>query len=264
MKTRTIWGIGVVAVVGVGVVVAGTYHPQPHATAPVVRARETRRPTPTNKVAQPISQPAHKPTVPMPAKTPVIPSVGSNSTANATTSLTALTHKEGVANPVGPLDVVSNLAKPTQQWAFATEAAQGTSTGYTLWFGEHNTPSGPWTWIPSTLPGALSTQLPPAVYRVLQWAYDLHAGQSGPTLFGTVNWNTIKGLVGEPEGWTAQEADGTLTITVWERSYDGSFHGFYGIQSDWYVKTINAGTSGLSMIVANPGPMTTIAQDHAS
>lgn len=187
----------------------------------------------------------------------VIPSTGQSTASTAAASLAALTRQEGVAMPPGPIDVVANLANPTQQWAFATEAAKGASTGYSLWFGER-TGRGPWTWIPSTLPGALSSKLPSAVYSALNWAWDLSQGQPGPTLLGTVSWNGITGRVGMPEGWTAQESHRQLTLTVWLPSQTGIYSGYYGVQTVWYPSTIAGGQSGLSMIV--PGGQQTLSQ----
>ncbi len=246
---------GIVVAVGLGVAMV-TSHPQSvtHQDHPVAiqPAKKTQSRPPAQK---PTTQ---KPAFVPPKTIPTIPSTGNNSVTSAQTSLTALTQKEGVTTPTGPIDVVANLAKPSQRWAFATEAAKGASTGYTLWFGMESTKAGPWTWIPSTLPGALSSQLPPAVHSALLWAYDLEQGQSGPTLYGTVSWNSITGLVGEPQGWTAQESGGSLMLTVWMPSFYGSFHGFYGVETDWYPSTIASGQQGLSMIV--PGGNENLSQ----
>ncbi len=246
-------GIVVVAGIGIGLVTARTQ--QPTASQPV----KDQRVTPHHQIIQHHRKPAQPaPVFVSSATTPTIPSAGQSTAARAQASLASVTHKEGVTTPTGPIDVVVNLANPTQHWAFATEAAKGASTGDTLWFGEQNTPDGPWTWIPSTLPGALSSKLPPAVYSTLQWAWDLNQGKPGPSLFGTVSWNGITGHVGLPEGWTAQESAGQLTITTWAPSYTGMYAGFYGVQSVWDADTLSAGQSGLSMIV--PGGTATLAQ----
>lgn len=261
MKRRTPWVIGAaVVVVGVGVALLWPHRGvHPTAVRPVHHQNRISRTTPAKAVS-----PDHRIKAAVTVPTPTIPRPGTSTGSSAQASLAALTKHEGVDRPVGPIDVVQNVGQPSQTWAFSTEAAKGASTGYTLWFGEQDTPTGPWTWIPSTLPGALSSQLPPAVHSALQWAYDLHAGQTGPTLLGTVSWNAIKGLVGEPAGWTVQESNGQLTLTVWEPSYTGTFTGYYGVQSAWYPSTIRAGQSGLSMIIAHPGPMALIAQTNAS
>lgn len=222
-----------VAVVGVGAVLA-TSHPHRPVAKTVAAGHKAYHAAPKPSAAQ---KPAEKPakTVPSVPKVPTIPSAGESSAVSAQAGLAALTHHEGVATPTGPIDIVPNLANPAQQWAFATESAQGQSTGYTLWFGER-TGSGPWTWIPSTLPGALSHRLPPAVYSTLQWAYDLHEGQPlEGSLLGTVSWDAITGHVGEPEAWVAGASSlphgQMLVITVWEKSYTGSYSGYYGVQS---------------------------------
>lgn len=204
------------------------------------------------------TSPAQKRPQPPHSAVPVIPHAAHASASSASASLAAVTQKEGVTTPTGPIDYVKNLADPPQTWAFATKAAKGASTGYTLWFGEQDAPHGPWTWIPSTLPGALSSKLPPAVYSALQWAWDLNQGQPGPALLGAVSWAAVTGHVGIPEGWTAQESYGQLTITTWAPSYTGTYSGYYGVQSAWYAGTIAAGQSGLSMIV--PGGNESLAQ----
>ena len=249
--------VGGVAVVGIGIGIAlATARPQPTASQPVkgqtltLHHKITKHHHKTPKPATPF--------VP-PATTPVIPSAGQSRGANAQASLSAVTQKEGVTTPVGPIDIVANLANPTQKWAFATLAAKGASTGYTLWFGEQNTANGPWAWVPSTLPGALSQKLPPAVYSALQWAYDAHTGQSGPGLNGTVSWQAISGLVGEPVAWVASESNGSLMITVWVPSYTGT-PAYYGIQTVWYPDTIAAGQQGLSMILPSLPGQTKLAQ----
>ncbi|AUW92638.1 hypothetical protein BXT84_00615 [Sulfobacillus thermotolerans] len=262
MNKKVVIGIGVV-VVGVGAgVVLGPARPQAHPLAgkPVSHQKAT----PKKILTKEDKRVSTKKATMSPPKTPVIPSAEQSSGTSAQASLAAITQKEGVATPSGPIDVVANLANPTQTWAFATEAAHSASTGYTLWFGEQDTPHGPWAWIPSTLPGALSSKLPPAVYSALQWAWDLNQGQPGPTLFGTVSWNGITGHVGLPEGWTAQESEGQLTITTWAPSYTGTYAGFYGVQSAWHANTMAAGKRGLSMIV--PGGAESLDQlvSHAN
>lgn len=253
-------GAGIVVIVGVGAVIATRPHPAAHQESLAKKAAIRQQRKVPRKPAAPTTRSA--PASVTPPSTPPIPSTGQNSAASAQASLAALTHQEGVATPPGPIDIVPNLANPNQVWAFATEAAPGQSTGYTLWFGER-TGNGPWTWIPSTLPGALSTKLPPAVYSTLQWAYDLHEGQPGPTLYGTVSWNAVTGHVGEPEGWVAGVSPlpgghPMLTLTGWVPSYTGSYSGYYGVQSQWLKSTIAAGQSGLSMIV--PGGQQTLNQ----
>lgn len=254
---------GIVVAMGIGMAMATppSHSPfgRPAAAAPIKKTGQAGH-YKTTKASPPTPEPALTP----PAKMPSIPTAGRAAATSAQASLMVLTQKEGVTMPAGPIDVVTNLADPTQRWAFATESAKGASTGDTLWFGEQNSAHGSWRWIPSTLPDALSKTLPPAVYAALQWAYDLHEGQTGPALYGNVSWSSVTGQVGEPEGWTAQERDGALTLTVWVPSYTGTFNGFYGVQTVWYASTIAAGQSGLSMIVPAPAPLARIAQDSAS
>ena len=246
-------GIAGVAVIATAVAI-GAQHPATHPKHPTTTITPQHHQHHKKSSTKPV--PSKKSTTT--PQTPVMPSAGQNSATSAQASLAALTQKEGVATPSGSIDVVKNLAKPTQQWAFATLAAKGKSTGYTLWFGEQPTANGPWTWIPSTLPGALSKQLPPVVYSALLWAYDLHTGQAGPNLYGTVSWSSVTGHVGKPVAWTATESYGELAITVWVPSYTGVYSGYYGVQSGWYRSTIATGQSGLSMI--ETGGTNTLAQ----
>jgi len=253
-----LWIAAGVAVVGVGVLLFGGHPPHPavHPHSPVGSRRGVHRAS---------HSPVH-PHAPTTTRTPAsaspsgIPAVGQSTEATAQASLAAVTHQEGVAMPTGPIDIVQNPANPAQTWAFATEAAASALTGQTLWFGER-TGNGPWTWIPSTLPGALSPKLPPAVYSTLQWAFDLHEGQPGPALNGTVSWDAITGQVGEPVAWVAGESDGMLTLTVWVPSYASNGPAYYGVQSEWFASTVAQGQSGLSMLIPSNQSLSQLAQN---
>jgi len=247
-----------VAVVGVGVLLVGGHPPHPAAPphSPVDHRRGVHRAShsPVHSHTPPTAR------TPTPAKTSGIPAVGQSTETTAQASLSAVTHQEGVAMPAGPIDVVANPANRAQTWAFATEAASSATLGKTLWFGER-TGNGPWTWIPSTLPGALSPKLPPAVYSALQWAYDLHEGEPGPPLNGTVSWNAITGQVGEPVAWVAGESDGMLTLTVWVPSYVADGPAYYGVQSEWFASTAAQGQSGLSLLIPSDQSLSQLAQN---
>ncbi len=141
----------------------------------------------------------------------------------------------------------------------------------TLWFGE-KTGAGPWHWIPSTLPGALSARLPKPMDAALQWAWDLNQGQLGPDLGGPVQWSAITGHVGMPQGWTVQRmpatasplGKATITVTVWAPSYTGTFSGFYGVETAWDTTNAATGTHGLLGLDPAPGPMTHIVRSAHS
>lgn len=139
----------------------------------------------------------------------------------------------------------------------------------TLWFGE-KTGAGPWHWIPSTLPGALSTQLPKPIDAALQWAWDLNQGQTGPDLGGPVQWSAITGHVSMPQGWIMQSLSAaasplgkpTILVTVWVQSYTGTFSGFYGVDTAWDTTNAAVGAHGLLGLHAAPGPLTHIVRNN--
>lgn len=243
MTKRTTWALmGTVVVVGgtVGWIALQGLHGNHPAAA--TRSMQTQpRPHTTQQTPTPQS--------PAPPPLPASPILPQNGTApgSALTSYEAISHNPAppVTNPI--------LTEPVPWQKGATWAVVPEAVKKTLWFGEQKTPGGPWTWIPSTLPGALSHQLPPPVYQALVWAYDLHAGQSGPALGGTVSWDAIKGQVGEPAGWTLggfsfPHGKTELTLTVWEPSYTGVFTGLYGMISTWNAQNATTGTQALDMI----------------
>ena len=192
------------------------------------------------------------------------PSTSGHSRSHTTTlavSFRAATHQTAPSN-------LETLAVPWANQTWAIDPIGITSAknpNPTLWFGE-KTGAGPWHWIPSTLPGALSTQLPKPIDAALQWAWDLNQGQAGPDLGGPVQWSAITGHVGVPQGWTLQTlsaADSplgrpTMTLTVWMLSFTGSFTGYYGVATAWDATNAATGTHGLLGLDAAPGPLTHI------
>ncbi len=171
--------------------------------------------------------------------------------------------------------VPSDLETVTVPWAshqiWVIDPIGITSTNNpnpTLWFGE-KIGTDPWQWIPSTLPGALNPALPKPVLQALQWAWDLNQGQAGPPLDGTIQWSALTGHVGMPAGWTMHAlpaADSplgqpTITLTVWMRSYTGSFTGYYGVATAWDARHAATGNHGLMGLQAAPGPLSTLVQN---
>ena len=153
-----------------------------------------------------------------------------------------------------------------QTWAIDPIGLTSTHTpNPTLWFGE-KTGSGPWQWIPSTLPGALSAKLPKPIVAALQWAWDLNQGQAGPTLGGPVQWSAITGHVGMPRGWTLQAlpaADSplgraTIVMTVWAKSYTGTYVGYYGVETVWDATNAATGLRGLMGLETASGRLAAI------
>nr|AEP14359.1 hypothetical protein [Sulfobacillus thermotolerans] len=208
----------------------------PHSTTHKPMARNTMK----TAAAPPLTASSSPPV-------PVLPPRGA-ARGSAITSYEVISHNAAppVTNPI--------LTAPVPWQTGATWAVVPEAVKKTLWFGEQKTPGGPWTWIPSTLPGALSPQLPRPIYQALAWAYDLHVGQSGPNLGGTVSWNTITGQVGDPAGWTldsfsSPHGHAALTLTVWEPSETGVFTGLYGMISTWTAQNATTGTQALDMIV---------------
>ncbi len=174
------------------------------------------------------------------------------------------------AHQAAPSDL-ETLAVPWANQTWAIDPIGLTSAknpNPTLWFGK-KTGAGPWQWIPSTLPGALSAQLPKPISAALQWAWDLNQGQVGPDLGGPVQWSAITGHVGMPQGWTVQMLSAansplgrpTLTLTVWMQSFTGSFTGYYGVATAWDTTNAATGIHGLLGLDAAPGPLTHIVHN---
>lgn len=152
-----------------------------------------------------------------------------------------------------PLETVTLPWAPATTWAIDPVAVQTPGFPPTLWFGMR-TGAGPWTWIPSHLPGALSRAYPVPVYQALAEAYDLHAGQPGPAnLGGTISWQALAGHVSKPRGWTLQRlpADAsplvapTVEITVWMQSDTGLYTGYYGLETVWDAANASSGAQDI-------------------
>ena len=170
----------------------------------------------------------------------------------------------------------SNLETFTVPWTNQTWAidpigiTMAANPNPMLWFGKR-VGTGPWRWIPSTLPGALNPALPKPIDAALQLAWDLNQGQAGPNLGGPVQWSAITGHVGMPAGWTMHglsAADSplgqpTIVLTIWMRSFTGSFPGFYGVATAWDATNAFTGHHGLLGLEAIPGPLRTIAHTMA-
>lgn len=202
----------------------------------------------------------HHKTSPKPTPTPpVLPTIGTGP-GNVTMSYEAATH-----NPPPPVAIETEVVPWVKGVTWAIEPM---AVGHTLWFGEQNRPQGLWTWIPSILPGALSKQLPLPIYQALAWAYDLHVGQPGPMLPGTIAWSAITGKVGEPAGWTMAPIlypnDTMIGLTVWEPSYTGVFSGYYGVETEWNAQNASTGTQALGMLEASTQTMAQIARQTPS
>jgi len=156
---------------------------------------------------------------------------------------------------------------PARVWAVDPVGVRGSPDPTTLWFGGR-TGTGPWQWIPSRLPGALSPRLPAAVRDALARAYDVSQGQPGPTLPGAIQWPALAGHVGLPAGWTLQVlpadassplAHPSVALTIWQASYTGTYSGFYGLDTVWDQQNARSGAHGLVGFQADPGPMAAIA-----
>lgn len=198
------------------------------------------------------------------------PRPGSPSQSTTTRAAVALaaSFQHATHQPVpSDLEAVAVPWAPNQTWAIdPTGITSANNPNPTLWFGE-TSGTGPWHWIPSTLPGALNPNLPKPVYQALQLAWDLNQGQPGPNLGGAIQWSAITGHVGMPVGWTMHAlsaADSplgqpTVTLTIWMPSYTGSFGGYYGVATAWDAANAPSGTHGLMGLQANLGPLATIA-----
>lgn len=255
MKTPTKWFIGgsAVVVIGVGVVLTTAPAKVP-LSSPSAAPRQVRPPQ-----ALAHQHPAKKTLVhptqkPAPAKPPA-----------ALSSYEAISYNPA---PVNSIQTAQDPSNPQKTWALVPVAIhEGGNATATLWFGVRQTPKAAWTWIPSALPGRLSAQLPKPAYNALQWAFDLHEGKPGPTnLSGVVSWKSITGVVSEPQGWTmenvsaANSATGQagVQIVVWQQSFYGSFHGLYGMISDWDAQNASTGNRALDLIEPSSLPLTTV------
>ncbi len=257
MKRSTKWLIGgsVVAVLGVLVVVPSTstppktIKPTPHHVTPK-KSKITHSKTTSTTSTKP------------PAPMPTLPTASSHA-GGALSAYESVSHN---SSPSNAIQTVMDPANPSETWALVPEGIHedGNATE-TLWFGIQRTPTSQWLWIPSALPGGLSSQLPAPARLALQWAFDLHENESGPAnLAGNVSWRSLQGAVSEPEGWIMQSVSAAdsatgvpaVQITIWQQSFT-SFHGLYGMTSDWDASNLN-GTGALNMIQASTEPLSTV------
>ena len=236
------------AAVACGLAVAATEVPAPaHRLA-------THKPTGKNlRNARQALSPAHSPAAP--DQSPKAPAL------SAAASLQAWRH----AAAPSVLWWVEDPADRAVQWAFLPRAtAQGA-----LWFGQKD-PSKSWRWISVRLPGALPQALPRPVADSLRWAYDLHAGETGPAqvLGSAGSWPALTGTVGEPAGWQAQASTTpqgvyTVSVTIWMAStavpsvYDG-------LVTQWTRANASNGAHVITMILHAPGPLPSIVEPSTS
>ena len=222
------------AVVAVGAIVWVARTP-PAAAPPSVSSRVSTR-APRHP-----SRPRSRPTSPRPSPTPAASSVSASFAAASGQSAST------------SLETVSLPWAPNTTWAIDPVAVQVSGFPPSLWFGMR-TGTGPWTWIASHLPGALSRAYPVPVYQALAEAYDLHAGQPGPAnLGGTISWQALAGHVSKPRGWTLQllPADAsplvapTVEITVWMQSDTGLYTGYYGLETVWDAANASSGAQDI-------------------
>ena len=262
-STKVIVGVVVVgAVVGIALVGVHT-HPVKTTKASKVQHHHKAKPVVHPKHHQ--TQHHHK-TTPIPSKYPVPPATGT-ANGSALTSFQNVTHQA----PPSPLDVVKVPWQSGARWAIEPVGMHmDGNSNVTLWFGEQAKAHGAWTWIPSTLPGALSAKLPISARQALQLGWDLSQRQPGPnTGVGNISWSALTGQVGKPAGWTmvpmpamdSPSGSASVDLTVWQQSYTGVFNGYYGLVTIWSAQNQAAGTHDFQGFVGAPGPLSTIAQN---
>lgn len=252
MKKTRLWMVGGIVVVG-GIVYLATSpsRPIPVSAPPVHHHHVAKIPTPP-------------PTKPAPQKAPVIPS-----SASAKGSVTASFKTATGQAPPAPLQVVALPWQPTTQWAVEPlgMAMHGNALK-TLWFGQR-TRSGPWQWIPTTLPGVPSTKLPAPIQQTITMAYSLHLGESGPTgTVGNISWQGIQGQVTSPDAWTLSVVGTnssplfapTVGVVVFQKSLTGAFAGYYGMETAYDAHNAAKGLRSLVGFVSRTGSLTTIVQ----
>ncbi|MDA8204941.1 MAG: hypothetical protein M0Z36_02660 [Thermaerobacter sp.] len=257
MKTRYLI-IGGVIIVGGGVALSLTA-PRRHSTA----TQHSKQPVahhPKSKPAPKTKEPTKAP--PIPKNYPTIPVTGTAS-GSATVSFQSVVGQK----PPASLQIVTLPWATGTQWALEPLGMKmhGNSLA-TLWFGEHPE-TGRWTWIPTTLPGQPSSQLPPAIREALVMAYSLHEGMSGPSgTVGNITWQGLQGKVNNPGGWTLTTASAnasplfqpTVGLTLYQQSYTGSYSGYYGMEAAFDSQNAASGLHGLVGFVANSGSLATI------
>lgn len=251
---RRYWIIGGVVVGGLVVWGLGGHSPAPTQTHPQA-----------HKSSAPKTQsPGHPKKTAIPPKAPKIPASGS-AQGSATASFQAVV---GQKPPVA-LQKVGLPWKSGTQWAVEPLGMKMDGNALvTLWFGE-TTGSGRWHWIPTTLPGQPSSKLPAAIRQSLLMAYSLHLGDSGPTnTVGTITWQGLQGKVANPSGWTLRLARAnasplfhrTVGITLFQKSYTGSFSGYFGMEAAFDAQNAKTGTHALVGFVSRTGSLKTIVK----
>lgn len=265
MKSRY-WAIGGVAVVAGVVALSLSRHPH-HVTAPVAEHHQHHRKPPASTAPKTKAPAKPKPkALRISNHPPTIPVSGSAS-GSATASFTAVGHQA----PPAALQVVTLPWQPTIQWAVEPlgMAMNGEpTTEPTLWFGER-TGTGKWTWIPTTLPGEPSAQLPPVIRESLIMADSLHIGEPGPSnTIGNITWQGLQGKVGVPVGWTLEsvpKADSPLFapsvgVVLFQESYTGSSTGYYGMEAAFDSQNARTGLHGLVGFVSRAGSLRQIVK----
>ena len=265
-STTVIIGGGVVLGAVVGIALSGV-HTRPIAATHPAKVEHHHKTKPVSHPKHPSKTPHHKAhSSPIPSKYPVPPATGT-ANGSATASFTAITHQA----PPSPLEVVKVPWQSGARWAIEPVGMKmDGNANVTLWFGQQAKAHGTWTWIPSTLPGALSSKLPIPIHQALQLGWDLSQRQPGPnTGIGNISWSAITGKVSKPAGWTMAPVAATdsptgsasVYLTVWQQSYTGVFSGFYGLVTIWSAQDASTGTHDFQGFVGAPGPLATIAQN---
>lgn len=258
MKKRY-WTAGGVVVIGGALLVISSAPPH-----------RSTGPTPVHHTQEPKSKSHPKAKVPnkpkakapsIPKTYPAIPTSGS-STGSAAASFKSVV---GQTPPV-PLQIVSPPWAKTTQWAIEPLGMQMNGNSlYTLWFGDR-THSGPWHWMPTTLPGEPPSQLPAPIRESIIMAYSLHLGDSGPTnTVGNITWQGLQGHVANPSGWTLSVTTNptppfapALELTLYQQSFTGSFSGYYGAVATFDTQNAATGLHGLFGFISRSGSLASI------
>lgn len=264
MNTRY-WVIGGVIVVAGGAILMMTNQSHHVSASGAVHHKEPKPPTRAASSTKPPAKPT--PQVPsIPKHAPTIPTSGTAS-GSATASFQSVVGQ----TPPAPLQLVSLPWAKGTQWAvepLGMSMNGEPSTSPTLWFGER-TGTGPWHWIPTTLPGQPSRHLPAPIRESLLMAYSLHEGMSGPTnTVGNITWQGLQNKVGVPVGWTLESVpatdsplfQSTVGVVLFQPSYTGVFTGYYGLEAAFDAQNASTGLHGLVGFVSRTGSLATIVK----
>ncbi len=257
---RRYWIIGGIVVVGGVIALSVSGHP--HRTATASHRQHTT--TPSHAPHTHNSHPKKSGKSPQAPKTPKIPTCGSGSGSSTASFQTVV----GQAPP-DPIQTVTLPWQKGTQWAVEPAGMKMDGNALTtLWFAE-KTGSGHWHWIPTTLPGQPSSKLPAAIKQSLLMAYSLHLGDSGPTnTVGPIPWQGLQGKVANPSGWTLRLARAnasplfapTVGLTLFQKSYTGSFSGYYGMEAAFDGENAKDGTHALVGFVSRTGQLKSIVK----